>query len=84
MNILKKIIILFLFASCATDFTNEDTAIEDKIKSNNGNSLVLKSKEVLEDSSFIVNRFPISGEFVKNKQKHQDHKNCFLHLPKTK
>ena len=63
MNILKKIIILFLFASCATDFTNEDTAIEDKIKSNNGNSLVLKSKEVLEDSSFIVNRFPISGEF---------------------
>ena len=62
MNIFKQTITLFLFVSCATDFTKEDKMKEDEIKFNKGNSTVLKSKDVLEDSSFIVNRFPISGE----------------------
>ena len=57
MNILKQTIILFLLVSCATEVINED-----KIKSNKENLSILKSKEVLKDSSFIVNKFPISGQ----------------------
>tara|TARA_B100000524_G_scaffold133176_1_gene66279 strand:+ start:131 stop:1096 length:966 start_codon:yes stop_codon:yes gene_type:complete len=62
MSILNQIIILLLFVSCATNFISEDEVKEDKIKFKDRNSSILKSKEVLKDSSFIVNRYPISGE----------------------
>ena len=62
MSILNQIIILLLFVSCATNFISEDEVQEDKIKFKDRNSSILKSKEVLKDSSFIVNRYPISGE----------------------
>ena len=62
MRILNQIIILLLFVSCATNFISEDEVKEDKIKFKDRNSSILKSKEVLKDSSFIVNRYPISGE----------------------
>jgi len=62
MSITKKIFILFLLASCATTTLIENENKEVKNKSNKGNSLILKSKDVLEDSSFIVNKFPINGE----------------------
>ena len=62
MSILNQIIILLVFVSCATNFISEDEVKEDKIKFKDRNSSILKSKEVLKDSSFIVNRYPISGE----------------------
>ncbi len=62
MSILNQIIILLLFVSCATNFISEDEVKEDKIKFKDRNSSILKSKEVLKDSSFIVNRYPINGE----------------------
>tara|TARA_X000000368_G_C23012022_1_gene703939 strand:+ start:34 stop:999 length:966 start_codon:yes stop_codon:yes gene_type:complete len=62
MSILNQIIILLLFVSCATNFISEDEVQEDKIKFKDRNSSILKSKEVLKDSSFIVNRYPINGE----------------------
>ena len=62
MSILNQIIILLLFVSCATNFISENEVKADKIKFKDRNSSILKSKEVLKDSSFIVNRYPISGE----------------------
>ena len=62
MSILNQIIILLVFVSCATNFISEDEVKEDKIKFKDRNSSILKSKEVLKDSSFIVNRYPINGE----------------------
>ena len=62
MSILKQIIILLILVSCATDFISENGNKKDKIVSNKENSSILQFKDVLEDSSFIVNRYPISGE----------------------
>lgn len=62
MRVLNQIIVLLIFVSCATNFISKEEIKEDKIKFKEGNSSILKSKEVLKDSSFIVNRYPISGE----------------------
>ena len=62
MRVLNQIIVLLIFVSCATNFISKEEIKEDKIKLKEGNSSILKSKEVLKDSSFIVNRYPISGE----------------------
>ena len=62
MSIFKQIIILLILVSCTTDVINEDKIKEGNIKSNKENLSILKSKEVLDDPSFIVNRFPISGQ----------------------
>ena len=62
MRVLNQIIVLLIFVSCATNFISKEEIKEDKIKFKEENSSILKSKEVLKDSSFIVNRYPISGE----------------------
>ncbi len=63
MNFLYRFIIIIIFiASCATKISNENETQEDKIKIIKGNTSIIQSKEVLEDSSFITNKFPITGE----------------------
>ena len=62
MSIFKQTIILFLFVSCTSDVINEDKIKKDNIKFNKENLSILKSKEVLDDPSFIVNRYPISSQ----------------------
>ncbi len=62
MSIFKQTTILFLLVSCATDVINEDKINKDNIKFNKENLSILQSKEVLDDPSFIVNRYPISSQ----------------------
>ncbi|MDC3046001.1 outer membrane protein assembly factor BamC [Gammaproteobacteria bacterium] len=62
MSIFKQTIILFLFVSCTSNVINEDKIKKDNIKFNKENLSILKSKEVLDDPSFIVNRYPISSQ----------------------
>ena len=65
MSIFKQIIILLILVSCTTDVINEDKIKEGNIKSNKENLSILKSKEVLDDPSFIVNRFPEMDPAIK-------------------
>ena len=62
MSIFKQTTILFLLVSCATDVINEDKINKNNIKFNKENLSILQSKEVLDDPSFIVNRYPISSQ----------------------
>ena len=69
MKTLYKIIFLMLFVSCTSDISNKTKAKENEIKISRGNSTILESEEVLNDTSFIVNRYPVDGELTISQEK---------------
>ena len=63
MNFLFRFIFIFIFIiSCASKISNENETQEDKITIIKGNTSIIQSKEVLEDTSFISNKFPVTGD----------------------
>ncbi len=64
-----KIIFLILFVSCASNIPDKTKVKENENKISRGNSVILKSKEVLNDTSFIVNKYPVDGEITISQEK---------------
>ena len=62
MNILKYFIILLGLSSCVSSNATKLESREDIIVNSNNNNSALFSEYVLEDSSFVINKYPIDGE----------------------
>ena len=69
MNILIKTTFLILLVSCASNFSKKNNAKEEETVTYKNNSSILKSEEVLGDSSFIVNKYPIGDEIKISQEK---------------
>ena len=62
MKILKYFIILLGLSSCVSSNATKLESREDIIVNSNNNNSALFSEYVLEDSSFVINKYPIDGE----------------------
>ena len=62
MSSLIKIVVFLALASCTTNLANKDEKVKPKISSVEKNSSILLSERVLDDSSFILDNYPIPGD----------------------